>query len=105
MLPTKRRPTHPGEMLLEEFLEPMGWTQSAFSEHLGITAARLNEIIRGKRGVTAQTAWLFAEALGTTPEFWLNLQSLYDLAVARPNKRRTKRIKPRPDSWAASASD
>lgn len=92
-------------MLLGEFLEPMGWTQSAFAEHLRITPARLNEIIRGKRGVTAQTAWLFSEALGTTPEFWLNLQSLYDLAAARPRKRLAKRIKPRPDSWAASTGD
>lgn len=102
MLPTKRLPTHPGEMLLTEFLEPLGWTQVAFAEHLGITQARLNEIIKGKRGVTAQTAWLLAGALGTTPEFWLNLQGLYDLAKARP-KNQPSRIKPRKADASAEA--
>lgn len=99
MLPTKRLPTHPGEMLLVEFLRPLRWTQAAFAAHLGITQARLNEIIRGKRGVTAETAWLLAGALGTTAEFWLNLQGLYDLAKARP-KKQPSRIKAKRSSAA-----
>ena len=84
MLPEKRIPTHPGEILGEEFLGPMGITQTAFAEHLGIPVQRINEIIRGKRGITPETAWLFAQALGTTPEFWLNLQTNFELALNRP---------------------
>lgn len=86
LIPENRIPTHPGEMLLEEFLKPMGMTQVAFAEHLGISLQRVNEIVRGKRGVTAETAWLFSEALGTTPEFWMNMQSGYDLARNRLNR-------------------
>ncbi len=84
MLPKQRIPTHPGEILREEFLVPLGITQVAFAAHLGIPLQRVNEIIRGKRGVTASTAWLLAGALGTTPQFWTNLQSQYDLAADRP---------------------
>lgn len=83
LIPENRIPTHPGEMLLEEFLKPMGMTQVAFAKHLGISLQRVNEIVRGKRGVTAETAWMFSEALGTTPEFWMNMQSGYDLALNR----------------------
>ena len=86
MIPVNRIPTHPGEILLEEFLEPLGLTQVAFAAHLGVPAQRINEIIRGKRGVTPDTAWLLAQALGTTPEFWLNLQMQHDLAPNRPNR-------------------
>jgi addiction module HigA family antidote len=60
--------------------------QVAFAAHLGVPVQRINELIRGKRGVTAETAWLLAQALGTTPQFWLNLQSNHDLALARPKK-------------------
>ena len=84
MIPDKRIPTHPGEILQEEFLIPMNVTQTAFAEHLGVPVQRINEIIRGKRGVTPDTAWLLAQALGTTPEFWLNLQTYFDLALNRP---------------------
>jgi len=73
-------PFHPGEILLEEFLQPMGMTQTAFAQKLGWTRARLNELIRGKRGVTADTALDLAEALGTSPKLWLNLQGTYDIA-------------------------
>lgn len=90
LIPENRIPTHPGEMLLEEFLKPMGMTQVAFAKHLGISLQRVNEIVRGKRGVTAETAWLFSEALGTTPEFWMNMQSGYDLAL----NRLTRHIEP-----------
>jgi antitoxin HigA-1 len=86
MLPENRIPTHPGEILQEEFLVPFGLTQVALAAHLGISVQRINEIIRGKRGVTPETAWLFAQALGTTPELWLTLQANYDLAVNRPER-------------------
>lgn len=91
MIPEHRIPTHPGEMLLEEFLVPMEIPQTKFAEKLGIPVQRVNEIVNGKRGVTPETAWLFADALGTTPQFWMNLQANYDLARARPEKR-IKRI-------------
>ena len=86
MLPKNRIPTHPGEILLEEFLRPMEITQVAFAEHIGVPLQRVNEIVRGKRGVTPATAWLFAGALGTSPELWINLQVSYDLAISRPPK-------------------
>ena len=91
MLPENRIPTHPGEVLLEEFLIPLGMSQVAFAEHIGVPVQRVNEIVRGKRGVTPESAWLFAQALNTSPEFWLNLQTNYDLALARP-KRKISRI-------------
>jgi len=84
MIPNHRTPAHPGEVLIEEFLNPLGVTQVAFAKHLGISTQRINEIVRGKRGVTSETAWLFADALGTTPQFWLNLQNLHDLAASKP---------------------
>lgn len=86
MLPENRIPTHPGEILQEEFLVPLGLTQVALASHLGISVQRINEIIRGKRGVTPETAWLFAQAFGTTPELWLTLQANYDLALSRPER-------------------
>jgi addiction module HigA family antidote len=86
MLPEKRIPSHPGEILVEEFLHPLEVTQVAFARHIGVPVQRINEIARGKRGVTPQTAWLFAQALGTSPEFWLNLQAAHDLARNRPAK-------------------
>jgi addiction module HigA family antidote len=75
-------PFHPGEMLLEEFLMPAGTTQTAFAKRLGWTRARLNELIKGKRGITADAALNLAEVLGTSPRLWMNLQATYDLAVA-----------------------
>src|SRR5512147_369381 len=88
MLPNSRVPTHPGEMLVEEFLSPLGVTQVEFANHLGIPIQRVNEIVNGKRGVTPETALLFPSALRTTPEFWINLQSSYDLARARAGMAR-----------------
>jgi addiction module HigA family antidote len=78
-LPTKRPPTHPGEMLLEEFLKPLGISQSAFAVHLGVSFPRLNEVIRGKRSVTPDTALRLARVTGTSAEFWLGLQQDWDL--------------------------
>lgn len=86
MLPENRIPTHPGEILLEDFLIPLGMSQVAFARYIGVPLQRINEIVRGKRGVTPESAWLFAQAFGTTPEFWLNLQNNYDLARSRPEK-------------------
>jgi addiction module HigA family antidote len=86
MLPENRIPTHPGEILQEQFLEPLGLTQVALAEHLGVPVQRINEIVRAKRGVTPETAWLLAQALGTTPEFWITLQMNHDLVLNRPDK-------------------
>ena len=94
MLPRNRLPTHPGEILLEEFLRPLGLSQVEFAEHIEVPVQRINELIRGKRGVTPETAWLLSQALGTTPEFWSNLQANYELALKRP-KRRVPRIRRR----------
>jgi addiction module HigA family antidote len=80
-------PFCPGEMLLEEFLEPMKLTQSSFAEKLGWSARKLNEIIKGKRGITAESALDLAEALKTTPEYWMNLQVTYDLAQAYRHRK------------------
>lgn len=79
MLPKNRAPTHPGEMLLEEFLKPAGITQKEFASHLGWSYARLNEIIHGKRGISASSALALGDAFGMEPEFWLNLQRDWDL--------------------------
>lgn len=87
MLSKNRIPTHPGEILLEDFLKPMGVSQVALAEHLGIPVQRINELVRGRRGVTPETAWLLAGALGTTPEFWINLQANHDLVRNRPKKK------------------
>lgn len=78
-----KNPFHPGEMLLEEFLLPLGTTQVAFAEKVGWTRAKLNELIRGKCGITADTALDLAEALGTSAKLWMNLQATYDLDKAQ----------------------
>lgn len=91
MIPRNRIPAHPGEILVAEYLRPLGITQVEFAAHIGVSVQRVNEIIRGKRGITPDSAWLFAQALSTTPEFWLNLQAAPDLARARP-KRRVRRL-------------
>jgi len=78
-LPTHRPPTHPGEMLLEEFLKPLGITQSAFAARLGVSFPRLNEIINRKRSVTPDTALRLARVTGMSADFWLGLQQDWDL--------------------------
>ncbi len=82
-----KNPFHPGEILLEEFLEPEGATQAAFAEEIGWTKARLNELIKGKRGITAEAALDLAEMLGTSPKLWMNLQATYDLDKAARARR------------------
>lgn len=84
MIPTDRASAHPGVVLLKEFLEPLGQSQKALAEHLGIPVQRINEVVRGKRGVTPETAWLLGAAFKTSPEFWLNLQATYDLSTNSP---------------------
>ena len=91
MLPRNREPTHPGHMLLEEFLKPMCLTQSEFARHLGWTYARVNEIVHGKRGISAETALSLGDVFNMESEFWLNLQRDYDLWEA---KKCHKRIEP-----------
>ena len=86
-LPLDRPPTHPGEMLLEEFLKPLGISQSEFAVRLGVSFPRLNEIIRGKRGVTPDTALRLARVLGMSAEFWLGLQLDWDLWHAMRDKK------------------
>ena len=75
-------PVHPGDILLEEFLEPLGISQYRLAMDTSVPPRRINEIVHGKRSVTADTALRLARYFGTSPEFWLNLQARYDLDVA-----------------------
>jgi len=84
VIPENRVPTHPGVILSREFLAPLSITQVALAAHLGVPVQRVNELVRGKRGVTPATAWLLAQAFDTTPEYWINLQAAHDLARSRP---------------------
>ncbi|MGB9616812.1 MAG: HigA family addiction module antitoxin [Desulfomonilaceae bacterium] len=77
----KLKPVHPGEVLLEEFLKPMGLSQNKLALSIGVPPRRINEIVLGKRGITADTALRLAAFFGTSAEFWLGLQSQYDLDV------------------------
>jgi addiction module HigA family antidote len=83
MIPAKRAPTHPGEILLEEFIKPKGITQVDLAKNLKVPVQRINPLINGKRGMTAETALLLSKEFGTTPEFWMNLQNAVDLYNAR----------------------
>ncbi|BDY11905.1 HigA family addiction module antitoxin [Hydrogenimonas cancrithermarum] len=75
----QREPTHPGEILLEEFLKPLGLTQSALAKDLHTSFRAVNELVNGKRGITTEMALKLARYFGTTPQLWLNLQNSYDL--------------------------
>lgn len=85
MIPKNRRPASPGEVLREEFLGPRKMTQGDLAEEMGVPIQRINLLINDKRAVTAETAILLAKALGTTPEFWMNLQAQCDLWDAQRN--------------------
>lgn len=85
-LPTELPPTHPGEMLLEEFLKPLGISQSAFAVRLGVSFPRLNEIIHARRSVTPDSALRLAQVTGMSADFWLGLQSDWDLWHALRSK-------------------
>ncbi len=89
MYPKNRIPSHPGEVLLEEFLIPMNISQVTLAKHLGIPIQRVNEIVKGKRGITPETAWLLSQAFGNTPGFWMNLQVTYDLSRSQPKKQKS----------------
>jgi addiction module HigA family antidote len=81
------KPPHPGETIKEEYLVPLGMSVNSLAKALGIGASRLNEIVRGRRGVTADTALRLARYFGTTPELWLNLQAFHDLRMAQRKSR------------------
>lgn len=81
----KLSPVHPGEVLMEDFLTPMGLSQNRLAIDVGVHARRINEIVLGKRGVTADTALRLARYFGTSPQFWMGLQADYDLDIALDN--------------------
>jgi len=98
-VPTNRPPTHPGEMLLEEFLTPMGISQRELATAINVPYQRINEIINGRRGVTPSTALRLSKFLGTTADFWMNLQLRWDLYQAQQSERsELERIMPRQPS-------
>ena len=86
-----QNPIHPGEILLEEFLVPMNLSQRQFARKLGWTTAKLNELVNGKRGITADSALDLAVALGTSPEVWMNLQMMWDLNKAEERRKASSR--------------
>ena len=96
-IPTHRAPTHPGEMLLEEFLAPMGLTQRELATAIHVPYQRINELVNGRRGVTPGTALRLAKFFGTTPGFWMNLQLRWDLYHAQAQEgqilRQIKRVR------------
>jgi len=94
-IPTHRAPTHPGEMLLEEFLKPMGLSQRKLAEGIHVPYQRVNEIINGRRGITPSTALRLSTYFGVSPGFWMNLQLRWDLYFARKSEAdNLKTIKP-----------
>ena len=94
-IPTHGPPTHPGEMLLEEFLKPMGLSQTELAEKMGVSYPRVNELIHGKRGVTPDTALRLEKLFGMEAQFWLNLQLAWDLyhAIHSPAAKDIRKIK------------
>ncbi len=92
MLITERKPVSVGEMLVEEFLSPLGLTQTALAEAMGVPRRLVNELCRDRRAITADTALMLARVFGNTAEFWLNLQRRTDLWEALHTPRRRKRI-------------
>ena len=97
-LPKNRVPTHPGEVLLEEFVKPLEISQTELAEWIGVSYPRLNEIINGKRGITPDTALRLQQVFGADAQFWLNLQLVWDLFHAKhsENAREIERIRRHP---------
>ena len=94
-IPTHRTPTHPGEMLIEEFLKPMELTQRELADAIHVPYQRINEIINGRRGMTPSTALRLSKFFGVTPDFWMNLQLRWDLFFAQKSESdELKSIKP-----------
>ena len=93
-IPTHRPPTHPGEMLIEEFLKPLGLTQTELADRLSVSYPRVNELVRGKRDMTPDTALRLERLLGVDAQFWLNLQLAWDLYHAKRSaaERRSPRF-------------
>src|SRR3990170_67228 len=87
-VPTNRTPTHPGEMLLEEFLVPMGLTQRQLADAIHVPYQRVNDLVNGRRGVTPSTALRLAKFFRNTADFWMNLQLRWDLYFAQQEERR-----------------
>lgn len=95
-VPTDREPTHPGDMLLNEFLAPLGMTQRDLANAIHVSYQRVNEVVRRRRGVTASTALRLSRLFGTSPDFWLSLQLRWDLYHAqRAEADQLERIQPR----------
>ena len=96
-MPKLLPPIHPGETIREDVLKPLGMSVNQLAKALAVDAARLNEIIRGRRGITADTALRLARYLGTSAEFWIGLQSLYDLRVIQQERlaRIKREVKPK----------
>ena len=95
LVPTHRAPTHPGEILLEDFLAPLGLTQRDLAEAVGVPYQRVNEIVRRRRGVTSSTALRLARFLNTSPGFWMNLQATWELFHSQQaEEEHLKRISP-----------
>ena len=92
MRPKKRPPSHPGEILQRIYLDDMGLTQTDLARHLNWKPGKINEIVKKRRGITAETALAFADALNTSPELWLNLQSNYDLWHAEQDHKKVQAI-------------
>ncbi|MDB4981406.1 MAG: higA [Myxococcales bacterium] len=84
MFTIDRVTAHPGRILLKEFLEPLKMSQTSLAAKLGIPLQRVNEICKGKRGITPETAWLLYKAFNVSPQFWMNLQTNHDLSRTRP---------------------
>jgi addiction module HigA family antidote len=87
-VPTNRIPTHPGEMLLEEFLSPMGISQKDLADSIQVPYQRINEIVNGRRGITPSTALRLAKFFGMSAEFWMNLQLRWDLYFAQQDEQK-----------------
>ncbi len=83
MIEEKMPPVHPGEILLEDFMKPLGITQYRLAKEMHVYPRRVNEIVHGKRSITADTALRLARFFGTSPEVWMNLQTHYDLEIAK----------------------
>jgi len=104
-IPTHRSPTHPGEMLLEEFLKPMGLTQRELANAIHVSYQRINEIINGRRGITPSTALRLARFFRLSADFWMNLQLRWDLYFAKQSESiELKNIKPLPVSKSYSSN-
>jgi addiction module HigA family antidote len=94
-IPTKRTPTHPGEMLLEQFLNPMELSQRALADAILVTYQRINDIVNGRRGISPSTALRLAKYFNTSPDFWMNVQLRWDLFfAARDEKNILNKISP-----------